>query len=119
MYEPLQAENFETCIDNENLCDKFEEEVVDSNLANEDDEATMKTEVGDESNNTDPVIEEDDGNEEVSLDDEVPEPEEDSETSPEDESFRKTSPELDTAAAITNILSEIVGDSDSRAVVGR
>ena len=81
--------------------------------------ATMKTEVGDESNNTDPVIEEDDGNEEVSLDDEVPEPEEDSETSPEDESFRKTSPELDTAAAITNILSEIVGDSDSRAVVGR
>ena len=79
----------------------------------------MKTEVGDESNNTDPVIEEDDGNEEVSLDDEVPEPEEDSETSPEDESFRKTSPELDTAAAITNILSEIVGDSDSRAVVGR
>ena len=37
-----------------------------------------------------------------------------------EESYRKTPPELDTAAAITNILSEIVGgDSDSRAVVGR
>ena len=35
--------------------------------------------------------------------------------------YRKTSPELDTAAAITNILSEIVGgeSNDSRAVVGR
>merc|ERR1712029_560489 len=118
-----QAENFETCIDNENVYDKFDEEVGDSNLANEEgDEATMKTEdASDESNNdADQVIEEDDGNEEVSLDDEpVTEPEEAGETSPEDESYRKTSPELDTAAAITNILSEIVGDSDSRAVVGR
>merc|ERR1711976_356011 len=36
------------------------------------------------------------------------------------ETFRKHSPELDTAAAITNILSEIVGDNkDSRVVVGR
>ena len=40
-------------------------------------------------------------------------------TEPEDETYRKTPPDLDTAAAITNILSEIVGDSDSRAVVGR
>merc|ERR1712018_567702 len=48
-----QAENFETCIDNENVCDKFDEEVGDSNLANEEgDEATMKTEdASDESNN--------------------------------------------------------------------
>lgn len=38
---------------------------------------------------------------------------------PEDETYRKTPPDLDTTAAITNILSEIVGDSDSRAVVGR
>ena len=38
-----------------------------------------------------------------------------------EESYRKTPPELDTAAAITNILSEIVGgeSNDSRAVVGR
>ena len=40
-------------------------------------------------------------------------------TEPEDETYRKTPPDLDTTAAITNILSEIVGDSDSRAVVGR
>merc|ERR1719400_1749946 len=38
-------------------------------------------------------------------------------TEPEDETYRKTPPDLDTTAAITNILSEIVGDSDSRAVV--
>ena len=67
--------------------------------------------------------EEDDGNVEVSLDDDLPDDDTgDKEDVPEEESvetFRKTSPELDTAAAITNILSEIVGDSDSRAVVGR
>lgn len=67
--------------------------------------------------------EEDDGNVEVSLDDDITEDDTcGKEDVPEEESietFRKTSPELDTAAAITNILSEIVGDSDSRAVVGR
>ena len=81
-----------------------------------------------------PELEEDDGNVEVSLDDsqsdewslekEV-EGENDSQEKVEEvedqEPFRKTSPELDTAAAITNILSEIVGgdSNDSRAVVGR
>ena len=79
----------------------------------------------------------DDGNVEVSLDDsqtdewsldkevevgtEAKEEEgEEEEKESVEESYRKTPPELDTAAAITNILSEIVGgDSDSRAVVGR
>lgn len=82
----------------------------------------------------------DDGNVEVSLDDsqtdewsldkevevdteakeEEEEEGEDEEKESVEESYRKTPPELDTAAAITNILSEIVGgDSDSRAVVGR
>merc|ERR1711881_163202 len=89
--------------------------------------------------------EEDDGNVEVSLDDsqtdewslekegdvevdsEVTEveKEDDTEKGNDDEdggeSYRKTPPALDTAAAITNILSEIVGgeSDDSRAVVGR
>merc|ERR1719384_1075107 len=81
-----------------------------------------------------PELEEDDGNVEVSLDDsqsdewslekEV-EGESDSQEKVEEveeedqDHFRKTSPELDTAAAITNILSEIVGgdSNDSRAVV--
>ena len=81
---------------------------------------------------------EDDGNVEVSLDDsqsdewnldkdvevegESQEKEEVKEEEEEDQDhYRKTSPELDTAAAITNILSEIVGgdSNDSRAVVGR
>ena len=78
----------------------------------------------------------DDGNVEVSLDDsqtdewsldkevevdnEAKEEEGEEEKESVEESYRKTPPELDTAAAITNILSEIVGgDSDSRAVVGR
>ena len=79
----------------------------------------------------------DDGNVEVSLDDsqtdewsldkevevdtEAKEEEgEEEEKESVEESYRKTPPELDTPAAITNILSEIVGgDSDSRAVVGR
>merc|ERR1711953_1252438 len=58
-----------------------------------------------------PEQEEDDGNVEVSLDDSQSdewslEKEEEGE---DQDHFRKTSPELDTAAAITNILSEIVG----------
>ena len=77
--------------------------------------------------------EEDDGNVEVSLDDSQSDewnPEKDVEVEGESQEkvevedqdhYRKTSPELDTAAAITNILSEIVGgdSNDSRAVVGR
>merc|ERR1712064_194819 len=74
----------------------------------------------------------DDCHEEVSLEDDVEkdnateESKEDKESSEEPkedadpETFRKHSPELDPAAAITNILSEIVGDNkDSRVVVGR
>ena len=78
-----------------------------------------------------------DGSVEVSLDDsqsdewslekevegesESQEKVEDQEEDQDQDHFRKTSPELDTAAAITNILSEIVGgeSNDSRAVVGR
>ena len=80
---------------------------------------------------------EDDGNVEVSLDDsqsdewslekevegqsDSQEKEIVEEVEEDQEHFRKTSTELDTAAAITNILSEIVGgeSNDSRAVVGR
>ena len=75
----------------------------------------------------------DDGNVEVCLDDsqtdewsldkeiEVDNKAEEQEGESMEESYRKTPPELDTAAAITNILSEIVGgeSDDSRAVVGR
>ena len=77
--------------------------------------------------------EEDDGNVEVCLDDsqtdewslekevdnEDREVKEDVDEEEDGESYNKTPP-LDTTAAITHILSEIVGDSnDSRAVVGR
>ena len=58
---------------------------------------------------------------ELTTEEEVPGDNDDGEAAPEpeDETYRKTPPDLDTTAAITNILSEIVGDSDSRAVVGR
>ena len=58
---------------------------------------------------------------ELATEEEIPADNGDGEavTEPEDEAYRKTPPDLDTTAAITNILSEIVGDSDSRAVVGR
>ena len=79
-------------------------------------------------------IKDDDGNEEVCLDDE---PEEEAEISElnelekpidhqvkglasEEDSYRKTpTTMLDTTTAITNMLSEIVMESDSREVVGR
>ena len=74
----------------------------------------------------------DDGNEEVSLDDETNEvdiPElHDLEKpidhhitglSTEEETYRKTPTMLDTTSAITNMLSEIVMEADSREVVGR
>jgi len=76
-----------------------------------------------------------DGNEEVSLDDETGEVDDDipdiqdvekpadlhniSELSSEEEAYRKTPTMLDTTSAITNMLSEIVMESDSREVVGR
>merc|ERR1712241_1185130 len=84
-----------------------------------------------------PELEEDDGNVEVRLDDsqsdewslekegegesDSQEKVEEVEVEEDQDHFRKPSPELDTAAAITNILSEIVGgdSNDSRAVVGR
>ena len=56
---------------------------------------------------------------ELTTEEEVPGDNGEAATEPEDETYRKTPPDLDTTAAITNILSEIVGDSDSRAVVGR
>merc|ERR1712083_877107 len=74
-----------------------------------------------------------DGNEEVSLDDEtgevddIPEMQDLEkpaglhipELSSEEEAYRKTPTVLDTTSAITNMLSEIVMESDSREVVGR
>eukprot|EP00090_Calanus_glacialis_P007464 TRINITY_DN15890_c0_g1_i3.p1 TRINITY_DN15890_c0_g1~~TRINITY_DN15890_c0_g1_i3.p1 ORF type:complete len:178 (-),score=66.95 TRINITY_DN15890_c0_g1_i3:55-588(-) len=76
----------------------------------------------------------DDGNEEVSLDDETNEVEDDIPELPdlekpidhhitglstEEETYRKTPTMLDTTSAITNMLSEIVMEADSREVVGR
>merc|ERR1719205_32720 len=76
----------------------------------------------------------DDGNEEVSLDDETNEVEDgihelhDLEKpldqhltglSTEEDTYRKTPTMLDTTSAITNMLSEIVMEADSREVVGR
>merc|ERR1712083_440200 len=116
-----QTVSFETGIDNENHEEKYDDEVVDSKDTDTDEnEMTLCEEKIDD--NVSNEGEEDDGNEEVSLDDDVHEDERPQETipaNPEDEILRKTSPELDTTAAITNILSEIVNDSDSRAVVGR
>merc|ERR1719260_202483 len=75
-----------------------------------------------------------DGNEEVSLDDETGEVDDDipemqdlenpaglhiPELPSEEETYRKTPTMLDTTSAITNMLSEIVMESDSREVVGR
>ena len=59
--------------------------------------------------------------EEVEKEEKVEEKMEEKEEEEDQDHYRKTSPELDTAAAITNILSEIVGgeSNDSRAVVGR
>ena len=117
----VQTVSFETGIDNENHEEKYDDEVVDSKDTDTDEnEMTLCEEKIDD--NVSNEGEEDDGNEEVSLDDDVHEDERPQETipaNPEDEILRKTSPELDTTAAITNILSEIVNDSDSRAVVGR
>merc|ERR1712106_13202 len=74
-------------------------------------------------------IDEDDGNEEVSLDDEATEVDKDSielddlekaidqhriGITPEEDTYRKTPTMLDTTTAITNMLSEIVMESDSR-----
>ena len=75
-----------------------------------------------------------DGNEKVSLDDETNEVEDDTPDLPdlekpidqhinslstEEETYRKTPTMLDTTSAITNMLSEIVMEADSREVVGR
>ena len=79
---------------------------------------SLKSETTEETGDCD-ILEdenEDDGHEDVDLDDDHDKDEPEKE---ESEVIRKNSPELDTAAAITNILSEIVGDTDSRAVVGR
>merc|ERR1711876_77163 len=97
-----QTVNFETGIDNENHEEKFYDENVDSKDTDTDEnEMTLCEEKIDDN-----VLEDE-------------RPQETIPTNPEDEILRKTSPELDTTAAITNILSEIVNDSDSRAVVGR
>ena len=114
----LQNEQFETAIDNENhkpADDEKAENVPEMRV-----EETEPPEMTVEETEAELELEEpDDGNVEVSLDDEDQEDTEKVDEAGEEETYRKTSPDLDTAAAITNILSEIVGDSDSRAVVGR
>merc|ERR1711953_1072986 len=119
-----QSNTSETCtatgIDNENHQEN--QDIEEKTIQTEDVEQLQPPAV--EEPSQEPEQEEDDGNVEVSLDDsqsdewsleKVEDQEEDQ------DHFRKTSPELDTAAAITNILSEIVGgeSNDSRAVVGR
>merc|ERR1711990_710463 len=134
----LQSNTSETCtatgIDNENHQEN--QEVEEKTIQAEDVEQLQPPVV--EEPSQEPELEEDDGNVEVSLDDSQSdewslekegEGESDSqekvegieEEDQDQDHFRKTSPELDTAAAITNILSEIVGgdSNDSRAVVGR
>merc|ERR1719384_3072253 len=130
----LQSNTSETCtatgIDNENHQEN--QEVGEKTIQAEDVEQLQPPVV--EEPSQEPELEEDDGNVEVSLDDsqsdewslekevegEGDSQEKVEEVEEEDQDhFRKTSPELDTAAAITNILSEIVGgdSNDSRAVV--
>ena len=127
----IQSNTSETCLDNENHKDY----VVTSQTEDPEDHETKVEEEASHAVEEDEEV--DDGNVEVSLDDsqtdewsldkevevdnEAKEEEgEEEEKESVEESYRKTPPELDTAAAITNILSEIVGgDSDSRAVVGR
>merc|ERR1712045_654401 len=122
-----QSNTSETCLDNENHKDhEVTSQTEDPEDLQVEEEASHAVEEDEEV---------DDGNVEVSLDDsqtdewsldkeiEVDTKAEEQEEEGEsvEESYRKTPPELDTAAAITNILSEIVGgeSDDSRAVVGR
>ena len=139
----MQSNTSETCsatgIDNENHLENHQEIVEKTTPVQEVEQLqTPVVEEHSQEPSQEPELEEDDGNVEVSLDDsqsdewslekEV-EGESDSQDKVEEveveeedqDHFRKTSPELDTAAAITNILSEIVGgeSNDSRAVVGR
>merc|ERR1711953_91562 len=132
----LQSNTSETCsatgIDNENHQENHQEIVEKTTPVQEVEQ--LQTPVVEEhsqepSQEPEPELEEDDGNVEVSLDDsqsdewslekevegesqdkvEEVEVEEDQNCDQDQDHFRKTSPELDTAAAITNILSEIVG----------
>merc|ERR1711879_1044292 len=79
----------QTCIDNENHREKSEEQSDKKEDGFEDVDVELTTEEAPGTGDEDVV------------------------TEPEDETYRKTPPVLDTTAAITNILSEIVGDSDS------
>merc|ERR1711936_639861 len=120
-----QSNTSDTCLDNENHKDH---EVT---VQTEDPEDLQVEEEASHAVEEDEEV--DDGNVEVCLDDsqtdewsldkeiEVDNKAEEQEGESMEESYRKTPPELDTAAAITNILSEIVGgeSDDSRAVVGR
>merc|ERR1719436_1278321 len=132
----LQSDTSETCtatgIDNENH--QEDQEITEKTNQAQDVEQLQPPAVEEPSQEPEPEPEEeDDGNVEVSLDDsqsdewnlekdvevegESQEKVEVEEEEEEDQDhYRKTSPELDTAAAITNILSEIVGgdSNDSR-----
>merc|ERR1712170_231683 len=120
--EKTQTQDSETCINNENHGADVEKPVAVDDCKNQ-----VVAEI--DSDHAEP---DDDCHEEVSLEDDVEkdnakedskeenEANDESKEENDPETFRKHSPELDTAAAITNILSEIVGDNkDSRVVVGR
>merc|ERR1711976_351535 len=97
--EKTQTQDSETCINNENHGADVEKPVAVDDCKNQ-------------------VVAEIDNAKEDSKEENEANDESKEENDPE--TFRKHSPELDTAAAITNILSEIVGDNkDSRVVVGR
>merc|ERR1719384_1512472 len=136
----LQSNTSETCsatgIDNENHQENQLEIEEKTNPVQEVEQLqTPAVEEQSQEPTQEPELVEDDGNVEVSLDDsqsdewslekevegEGDSQEKVEEVEEDQDHFRKTSPELDTAAAITNILSEIVGgdSNDSRAVVGR
>ena len=123
-----QDVTFETCIDNENhkgnetIEDKEEAPVSIEDIRRQEIRVveecpSLKSETTEETGDCDIQEDEndDDGHENVDLDDDHDK----EEAKEESEVIRKNSPELDTTAAITNILSEIVGETDSRAVVGR
>merc|ERR1712032_1064867 len=109
----------QTCIDNENHREKSVEPVHNTVKFEIDEPPPLESDIEEPSDEKEEGFE--DVDVELTTEEEIPADNGDGEavTETEDEAYRKTPPDLDTTAAITNILSEIVGDSDSRAVVGR
>merc|ERR1712189_105426 len=123
--EKTQTQDSETCINNENHGADVEKPVAVDDCENQ--VVAEIDSVDAESDHDEP---DDDCHEEVSLEDDVEkdnakeDSKEENEANDESkeenvsETFRKPSPELDTAAAITNTLSEIVGDNKDSSCCG-